>query len=316
MAICDCNAGLSALGSPSCQTVQSVTRKLIFAPMTAKNGAATEIPASFVSNDTYQEYIISQLTSLEPANRWFASPFILNVEDTKGDSTFESLSDGSNIFIQEGARTFTGEFVKQSVTFLEALKVGRCVDLGVYLIDLNGNLIGSKSGDTFALRPIRIDKETFNPILVKGTDTTVQKVSLSFEFDRSEKDEDLRMISGANFLQLRPQLGVKLDLEEYNATQADVIVTLETNQVASNYPYTTLTESDFVAFNTADPNTVYDFTLDTTNAGQGFYSLVWGTTLPSVGGSVTVVVSGTGGSTATLSSNIIVSNSLTSIVQP
>lgn len=192
---CNCEAGLSNLGTPSCESIQSVTKKLIYVPI--RNAAGTK--NSILSSDVIDEaYLTAKINETDESARWYFSPFIENVDDVKGDSTFESLNSGTSIFIQEGARTFNGVHIKEGSTFLGKLKSGRCVDFGVYMIDINGSLTGSVSQDGLELFPVAVDKETFNPVLVKATDTTVAKVSVSFEFSRVERDENLRTINASD----------------------------------------------------------------------------------------------------------------------
>lgn len=189
---CNCSSGLSNTGLPNCDSVQSVTKKLIYVPIFDNSGVRNSIKTTDIIDTAF---LTAKLNESDESKRWYPTPNIENVEDTKTDSIFESLNSGSNLFIQEGARTFMGMHIKESTVFLGKLKSGRCVKFGVYLIDIDGNLTGSVSSDGTELYPVMVDNETYNPVFVKATDTTVPKISVSFEFARTEKDENLRTIS-------------------------------------------------------------------------------------------------------------------------
>jgi hypothetical protein len=192
MSFCNCNYGLGNTGVPGCQTLQSVTKKLILVPINKADGTRNSIAIGDVIDAAY---LTARINDADESARWYPTPLLDNVENTKADSLFESLNSGSNIFIQEGVRTFTGVFIKQGPTFLGKLKSGRCVSFGVYMIDIDGSLTGYLSNDGQELYPISVDKETFNPVLMPATDSTVAKIMLSFEFLRTQMDENLKSIS-------------------------------------------------------------------------------------------------------------------------
>jgi hypothetical protein len=58
-------------------------------------------------------------------------------------------------------------------------------------------LIGKVDNTGQYLEPIEIDNNTWWVKLMKGTDTTVQKLQLNFQFSQTESDEDLRIITTA-----------------------------------------------------------------------------------------------------------------------
>lgn len=195
MAVCKCEVGLSNTGLPSCIPIAGVTKRIIMLNYYDNDGNINSVDCS----DTFDEaYFAGKVNESDKSKRWYPLPEIKNVEDTKADSIFESFNDGSNLFIQEGTRTFTGLMPKQSPEFLGQLKAARCVKIGVYVIDKDGNLIGNGKVDG-KLLPILVDNNTWNPVLMKGTDTTVQKITLTFEYSRLERDEDLRMITADEF---------------------------------------------------------------------------------------------------------------------
>lgn len=191
MAVCDCNVQLGNTGRPNCVPIQGVASTLVLLPYKDDSGAINSID---VTGTLDQAFFDALVNNTDKSKRWFPVKGFENVEDLKADPIFESLNSGANIFIQDGPRTFNGVLINHSPTFLGKIISARCTNLAAFIIDKDGNLIGNGSV-AGQLNPIRIDQNTWNPQLVKSTDSTSQKVSLSFEFDRIEKDQDLRMVS-------------------------------------------------------------------------------------------------------------------------
>jgi hypothetical protein len=167
-----------------------VTSKLILVPLKTNagvlNGISLTLPLPTWS---------SLVNNIDASQRWFPLPEFQNVELPKADSVFEEANSGKMAFIRQGKRSFTGELWASdaSATFLGKLASGRCVEMGAYIVDLNGNLIGSKSNGM--LYPIPVDNQSWDPKLMFATDSTVQKIMLSFDFNRFFDESTLYMIT-------------------------------------------------------------------------------------------------------------------------
>lgn len=283
---CACDVGLGNTGLPGCIPISSVTKRLIMVNYYDNDGNINAVDC----NDTLDEaYFTAKVNEADTSKRWYPLPELKNVEDLKADSIFESFNDGSNLFIQEGTRTFNGVMPKQSPAFLGQLKTARCVKLGVYAIDKDGNLIGNGKSDGF-LYPILVDNNTWNPVLMKATDTTIQKVMLSFEFSRLERDEDIRMITSDEFVDydVLDLQGLKdVDFIGISAdTGADsVSFTAQTiyGSQCSKVKVQGLDLADFSATLNGSPETL----TSVTEATPGVYTL--GLTTDIVGGEVIVI---------------------------
>lgn len=190
MAGCNCNAGLGNTGRPGCVPIQSVTSKLIMVPLTANDGTLNGIDLS-APLPTWN----SLVNEPDASKRWFPLPAFENVELPKAESQFEEANSGRMAFLREGKRSFTGELWGEdsTPTLLGKMKAGRCVGFGVYVVDVQGNLIGSKVGGY--LYPIPVDNQSWNPTFMFATDSTVQKIMLTFDFDRLFDDSTMYMIT-------------------------------------------------------------------------------------------------------------------------
>lgn len=273
MAACNCDITLNNTGTPSCTPIMGVGVKPVMVPLTADDGTANVITiASYTGSQAEWD---ARTENLDRSKRYYALPEFKNVEDVKGDTIFESFNDTSNLFVQEGTRTYTGVLPNQAPTLLGNLKDAKCTKFGLFIIDDCGNLIGNISSDGLSLEPVPVDQNTWNPILIKSTDTTVQKIQLSFEFSRLTKDEDLRIIKASDSEISLLGLDGLVDLE----AAFDTIVALGANAVvsydrgeASKVAFTGA-EADLTLFNKTDLSSVA--LSSATETPPGTYALVF-----------------------------------------
>ena len=222
MAGCNCNAGLGNTGRPGCVPIQSVTSKLIMVPLNANDGTLNGIDLS-APLPTWN----SLINEPDASKRWFPLPAFENVELPKAESQFEEANSGRMAFLREGKRSFSGELWGEdsTPTLLGKMKAGRCVNFGVYVVDVTGNLIGSKVNGY--LYPIPVDNQSWNPTFMFATDSTVQKIMLTFDFDRLFDDSTMYMITateaGVDFNTLAGLIDVNLT-EVLPATPGQVVL--------------------------------------------------------------------------------------------
>jgi len=224
---CNCNSGLSNTGRPNCVPLQSVTSKLIMVPLKANDGTLNYIDLT-LPLPTWNDLI----NEADASKRWFPLPYFENVELPKADSQFEEANSGRMVFLRQGKRSFSGELWAEdsTPTLLGKLQNNRCVDFGVYIVDVNGNLVGSKVDGK--LYPIPVDNPSFNPTFVFATDATTQKIMVTFDFDRLFDESTMYMITpleaGVNFNDLTGLIDVMFVLDSaLTATQVGYALTLE-----------------------------------------------------------------------------------------
>lgn len=211
---CNCNVGLSNTGQPNCVSIQSVTSKMIMVAL--KDGDGNK---NFIDLTSPLPVWADLVNEVDASKRWFPLPHFENVELPKADSIFEEANSGQMAFIRQGKRSFTGELWgnNSTTTFLGKLNSDRCVAFGVYIVDVNGNLVGSKVGD--GLYPIPVDNNSWNPTFMFATDKTVQKIMLAFDFDRLFDESTMYMITPEEATQDFNDLEGLLDVNFLNLTQ-------------------------------------------------------------------------------------------------
>jgi len=204
--VCNCDTTLSNTGI-GCSPIVGVAKGLVFVPYFDEDGNQNGIDLTATINAAYFSALINQS---DPWLRWYPIQGFKNVENTRADSKVEAYPDGSMGYVQQGIRTFKGILPRKPQQLLDAIASMRCTDIGVYVIDLNGNLIGTITGqdscDPGFLYPIRLDAQSVDGAFMWGSDTTLAGISMGFNFDLSENDADLRVITatdaGYNFQNL------------------------------------------------------------------------------------------------------------------
>jgi len=210
---CNCDMGLSNTGRPNCLPLQSVTSKLILVPLQDNAGAYNYIDLTVaLPNWT------GLVNDPDESQRWYPLPAFENVEMPKADTVFEEANSGRMAYLRQGKRSFTGELWAYDATpqFLGKLSSGRCVEFGVYIVDINGSLVGSKVGDY--LYPIPVDNQSWNPTMMFATDSTVQKIMLAFDFNRFFDESTMWMITADEAIDFNTLKGL-LDVNLINPVQ-------------------------------------------------------------------------------------------------
>jgi len=267
---CKCDLSLGAWGTPSCNTVFGVTKRLVFVPNKKSNGSKFSI--NLTSSTVWTDFQ-TDLANFDI----LPTSFIKDVEDVRGDDTFKSYNDGSAVFVRQGQRKFTGYFVgtEGATANLKAeLETIRGSKMGVLFVDGNGSLVG-KSANGDVMEAIQIDTNTFTTKLIKATDSDPQMLMISFEMAISEKDEQIAVIDYRDItinlldtdLFKSPYRGY---LKQFNAneTAGSVAISFRAGTVA-NCPISDVEIANLSLLNktTGLPVTILTLTEDTPDSG-------------------------------------------------
>lgn len=285
---CNCNMGLSNTGRPNCVPIQSVTSKTIMVPLKDSTGAD-----NFIDLSSALPTWSTLINEADASKRWFPLPVFENVDLPKADSTFDEANSGRMVFIRQGKRSFAGELWAEdsSPTLLGKLQNNRCVDFGVYLIDVNGNLVGSKVGE--GLYPIPVDNPSFDPKLMFATDTTVQKIMVAFDFDRLFDESTMYMITpteaGVNFNTLEGLIDVNVTNAVKTSTTLTFDAVLDYGTALNPIKFIGAVSADFDLQNLTTGLAVSVTAVENTD---GNYTLTY--TAPTTGNSMELTIAKTG----------------------
>lgn len=245
---CNCENGLSNTGSPACVPIQSVTATLVMVQMTADDGTPNRLDLL-----TALPVWSTLINEADASKRWFPLPQFENVELPKADSQFEESASGRKAYLRSGVRSFAGELWAEdsSPTLLGKLQNNRCVDFGVYIVDVNGNLVGSQQGDF--LYPIPVDKASFDPKFMFATDSTTQKIMVGFDFQRLFDESTMYMITtdeaGVNFNTLDGLIDVNFVNNVITTTQLNSDLKFDYGTAITKIKFLGGLPADFSAFN-------------------------------------------------------------------
>ena len=277
--LCACGTGGGNLGRPSCFPVFDVTKKAILVEYNKPDGTVNGIDLSTLTGGKVdQAFLDARFKDVDGKTRWYQTPELKNITDERAEDITETFEDTSSVFIQEGARAFTGLVVKGDPVLLGNLQKWRCLTIGVFFVDKAGNLIGKKSRDGF-LDPILLQDESFSASLIKGTDTAKQKSSISFIISQLENDADLRMIEASEITGNLISAGGLIDITAEPATS----ITSTGFQVQINTPFGGVTSpipaeglglGDFLVFNSTTSASVTVTSVTESVAVDGLYTFV------------------------------------------
>lgn len=194
MAACDCDTPLNNTGEVTCQTLFKVAKKLILVPTFDNAGARNRIDLSLAVDQTLIDANINQT---DASKRWYPTPTIEAVTSERGDPVFEEAPSGRSSKTKEGTRDMAFQVWDQGPVYKQQLDAVGCGNISFFIIDLDGNLRGRvlDSDATDFLYPITIDKNSWNAGLMFGTDDTIEKLQVQFDWDQTMDDALLREIA-------------------------------------------------------------------------------------------------------------------------
>lgn len=244
---CSCEVSFLNTGTPNCIPAYKIWKKFIVVALTANDGTDNYISSS----DTLDaSYFSAKTNHVDASKRWFPLPAMKNVESTKADNITETFNDQSVLFVQEGVRGINALLVGQGPTMVGQLKTARCSQFGVYAVDGDGSLYGYTNNTADKLYPIPVDNNTWAPVWEMPSDTTVQKIKLTFQFDANLQDEYIGQIvsndiTGVNLFALRGLIDVDSTVVSCSQTQLVVKLYTKYGSAFNKLPIEGLAITDF-----------------------------------------------------------------------
>lgn len=121
----------------------------------------------------------------------------------RSESAFDEAPSGNKDFIKEGTRSESYEIRNQNGVLKGQLDTIRCNAVSKFPVDVDNSLRGmivptaNEPNDGF-LYPIKMDNNSFDVNYNFQTDTTVNKLIVSYDYAQGEDDANLRMIAGSD----------------------------------------------------------------------------------------------------------------------
>lgn len=231
-----------------------------------------------LENDTINDaYISAKINHTDPLQRWYPIGTFKNVTDEREDPIYETAEDGSLGFIQEGIRKVSLQIWNGTQILCGKLNQSRNKSIGVMPITITGDLVGTIGNDQSncvptMLYPIAVDPGSWYAKFIKKTNSVVQKLMLTWNWLRSEKDENLRVIEAS---EMDTDLTLVEGLKDVCDTISDEDQTTFTatmrlagyGSATAPIPMTGLVIGDFDLYNVTDSATITISTVTETSDG-------------------------------------------------
>lgn len=276
MASCSCDVTLSNTGVPSCKPIADVAKKLIIVPLRDNSNNPNRIDVTSLPDNAG---IIDLINEPDASKRYYPLPLIENVTNERGDPITEEFPSGKIAKIRDGVKTFSSEIINQDAQFAGQIEEFGCTDVGIFIVDAQGNLIGDGSNPAF-LAPIAVDKDTWDVRTLDTSDTTIAKVLLSFQWSQSVSDSDIRLLLASDFAADVNWLAYNglIDLQggtptAISTTGYTIPVATFAGSLANPVVAAGLAQADFEVFNKTQSSVVAITTL--TESPAGTYSFTF-----------------------------------------
>jgi hypothetical protein len=189
-------------------------------PTYANDGTKNVIDTTDTIDDAY---ILAAINNADPSKRWYPLQKINNVTSERAEPTFDTRSDGGRAKVKDGIRTFNFEIWEGGARLKKMIDKGGCREFSFFIIN-EGRIIGLDATDQqLELTPIRIAKDSMVVNYLIATDTTVEKIAVSLQFDQRENDGSLSYVNVADDADLTDYKGL---LDIYSEIVANTLTTI------------------------------------------------------------------------------------------
>ena len=212
---CTCDTPVfGKLSRPSCVIIQGVLYSPMLVPRYGSDGLRNTIdlaadPLTFlnplgVAGDyaTVGAYIKAKAedSDFNALDRFYPSPKVETATFDRTDTVYDTAGSGRRVQLDGvgGVRTFAYEYWNKDAVqaMLREIQKYGCSDLDLYYIAVDGAMWGIKDDPkTYVIRGYEMDTATFDSYLMYATDTTTNKLSVSFDLDQQECDKNAYAIT-------------------------------------------------------------------------------------------------------------------------
>jgi hypothetical protein len=165
---------------------------VIVVPMEADDGTANSI---LLSDTLNQAYFDALFQNADASKRWYPIGELESVVQERAEAIIQTYDSGTIKKIQDAQKNFTSVVPEVEYAFFGKVKQMECLRIGIYIVDIDSQLKGQLSADGLNLLPMEVANGSWDARYSEATDTKVAEMILNFQFAKSVKDEDLRLIT-------------------------------------------------------------------------------------------------------------------------
>lgn len=189
---CSCNGRPGNTGYPKIKAF-GVTAGIIMVPLIADDGTRNSID---LASTDFAADILALLNNPDPSKRGYIYGDLKNFVPTEADPTYQTADNGERFKVRDGIKTITFEKWGVSEQFY-GKTASACVEFGIYVYDVCGNLKGQKESDK--LYPRRVNPNSFNSKFIDATNEVGNGVMFEMDYSLLTNDGDQWMLPFERF---------------------------------------------------------------------------------------------------------------------
>lgn len=244
---CNCNGRIGNTGYPGVKPF-GVTAGLYMMPILANDGTRNGIDLTSVD---LAQALLDGINNPDPSKRIYPFNNLRNVTFEEADPNFETADNGERFKTRNGIKTVTFESWGVNEQFF-AKASENCVNFGIFLVDVCGNVKGQLEGDLLAPRPV--NQFSFFAKYMDATADAGAKVMFSMDYQLITSDGDQWMIPASllapySALDLLGLIDVTFDITVVSATALGVQANYNYGNAVNRLPWRGGELADFSLYN-------------------------------------------------------------------
>jgi hypothetical protein len=243
-------------------------------PILANDGTRNGI--DLTSNNLGQA-LLDGINNPDPSKRIYPFNNLRNVTFEEADPNFETADNGERFKTRNGIKTVTFEAWGVNEQFF-AKASENCVNFGIFLVDVCGNVKGQLEEALELLAPRPVNQYSFFAKYMDATADTGAKVMFSMDYSLLTSDGGQWMIpdsllSPFSALELNGLIDVTFDITVNSATEIEFQANYEYGNAVSRLPWRGAALADFDLFNQTTNLAVTPSAVVESAVTPGFYTL-------------------------------------------
>jgi hypothetical protein len=272
---CNCNGRIGNTGYPGVKPF-GVTAGLYMMPILANDGTRNGI--DLTSNDLGQA-LLDGINNPDPSKRIYPFNNLRNVTFEEADPNFETADNGERFKTRNGIKTVTFEAWGVNEQFF-AKASENCVNFGIFLVDVCGNVKGQLEEALDLLAPRPVNQFSFFAKYMDATADTGAKVMFSMDYSLLTSDGGQWMIPDSllapySALELNGLIDVDFDITVNSATQITFQAKYQYGNAVNRLPWRGALIGDFDLYNDATNATVTISSLAESTLTPGEYLMTF-----------------------------------------